>query len=117
MLLLGRADISGVAIHEFDPQLNEEQELVGPGEACFRTPTWSDILDPSTARVLPTYGKGYYAGQPAVTENNAEKGGVCYIGSESKSPFFSDRLIALAAKKTLVALNERIPQGVEVAVR
>jgi beta-galactosidase len=111
------ADIAGVAIHEFDPQLNEEQEVVGPGESRFPTRTWSDILEPTTAKVLVTYGKGYYAGKPAVTENNAGKGWVYYVGTESKSPFFYDRLISLAAKKSLVALNEKIPLGVEVAVR
>jgi beta-galactosidase len=111
------ADIAGVAIHEFDPQLNEEQELVGPGESRYPTRTWSDILTPSTAKVLATYGKGYYAGKPAVTENSAEKGLVYYVGTESTSPFFYDRLIALAARKSLVALNARIPIGVEMAVR
>jgi beta-galactosidase len=111
------ADIAGVAIHEFDPQINEEQELVGPGQTHFPARTWSDILDPSTAKVVATYGKGYYAGKPAVTENQAGKGWVYYVGTESKSPFFYDRLIALAAKKSRVALEEKIPQGVEVAVR
>ncbi len=28
-------DLAGVAIHEFDPQINEEQEIVGLGEARF----------------------------------------------------------------------------------
>jgi beta-galactosidase len=111
------ADIAGVAIHEFDPQVNEEQEVVGPGESRFPTRCWSDILDPSTAKVLATYGKGYYAGKPAVTENSVGKGLVYYVGTESKSPFFYDRLVSLAAKKSLVALSEKIPAGVEVAVR
>jgi beta-galactosidase len=111
------ADIAGVAIHEFDPQLNEEQEVVGPGESSFPTRTWSDILAPTTAKVLAIYGKGYYAGKPAVTENRAGKGWVYYVGTESKSPFFYDRMIALAAGKSLVAVNEKIPAGVEVAVR
>ena len=111
------ADIAGVAIHEFDPQINEEQEIVGPGATSFPARTWSDILDPSTANVLATYGKGYYRGKPAVTENPAGKGLVYYVGTESSSPFFYDRLISLAAQKNRVALNARIPAGVEVAVR
>jgi len=111
------ADLAGLAIHEFDPQINEEQEIVGPGEASFPARTWSDILDPSTATVLATYGKGYYAGKPAVTENRAGKGWVDYVGTESKSPLFYDRLIALVARKSRVALNSRIPPGVEVEVR
>jgi len=111
------AEIAGVAIHEFDPQINEEQEVLGPGESSFPARTWSDILDPTTAKVVATYGKGYYAGKPAVTENSTGKGWVYYVGTESKSPFFYDRMIALAAKKSLVALNQKIPTGVEVAVR
>jgi beta-galactosidase len=111
------ADLAGVAIHEFDPQINEEQEVVGPGESRFPTRTWSDILDPTTAKVLVTYGNGYYAGKPAVTENSTGKGWVYYVGTESTSPFFYDRLIALAAKKSLLALNKKVPAGVEVAVR
>ncbi|MGO8789166.1 MAG: beta-galactosidase [Terriglobia bacterium] len=111
------AGIAGIGIHEFDPQVNEEQEVVGPGESKFPARTWSDILDPTTAKVLATYGKSYYAGKPAVTENQAGKGWVYYVGTESKSPFFYDRLISLAAKRGLVALNAKIPLGVEVAVR
>jgi len=111
------ADIAGVAIHEFDPQINEEQEIVGPGESSFPARTWSDIIDPSSANVLATYGKGYYSGKPAVTENHAGKGLVYYVGTESKSPFFYARLISFAAQKNQVALNAKIPPGVEVAVR
>ncbi len=111
------AGLAGVAIHEFDPQLNEEQEIVGLGETLFPTRCWSDILEPTTAKVLATYGKGYYAGNPALTENEVGKGRVYYVGTESKSPLFYDRLIALAARKSLVALNNKIPAGVEVSVR
>ncbi len=110
-------DLAGVAIHEFDPQINEEQEIVGLGETRFPARCWSDILDPSTAKVLATYGKGYYAGKPAVTMNNFGKGHVYYVGTESKSPLFYERLIALAARTSAVALNGKIPAGVEVSVR
>ena len=111
------AALAGVAIHDFDPQMNEEQEIVGPGEARFPARCWSDILTPTTAKVLATYGRAYYAGKAAVTVNSAGKGRVYYVGTESRSPLFYDRLIALAARQSLVALNGQIPQGVEVAVR
>jgi len=111
------AELAGVAIHEFDPQMNEEQELVGLGELHFPTRCWSDILVPTTAKIVATYGKGYYAGKAAITVNTSGKGTVYYVGTESKSPFFYDRLISLAAHKGLLALNGRIPRGVEVAVR
>jgi beta-galactosidase len=111
------AEIAGVAIHEFDPQVNEEQEIVGPGDSNFPARTWSDILDPSTAIALATYGKGYYAGKAAVTENHAGKGRVYYVGTESKSQLFYDRLLARVARESRVAINSKIPEGVEVAVR
>lgn len=111
------ADLAGVAVHEFDPQINEEQEIVGPGESRFPTRCWSDILTPTTAKVLATYGKAYYAGKPALTENEFGKGRVYYVGTESKSPIFYDRLIALAARKSVVAINAKIPAGVEVSTR
>jgi len=111
------ADLAGVAIHEFDPQVNEEQEVVGPGESRFPARTWSDILSPRTARVLATFGKGYYADKPAITENQWRKGWVYYVGTESKSPLFYDRLISLAANRSRIALNAHIPAGVELAVR
>jgi beta-galactosidase len=111
------AELAGVAIHDYDPQLNEEQEVVGPGEVHFPARVWSDILEPNTAEVVATYGKGYYAGKAAVTENRAGKGWVYYIGTESASAIFYDRLIARAAQKNALALNTKLPQGVEVAAR
>lgn len=111
------ADLAGVAIHEFDPQIDEAQEMVGLGEARFPARTWSDILTLTTAKAVAAYGDGYYAGEPAVTENSLGKGLVYYVGTESRSPLFYDRLIALAASKSQVALNRLIPAGVEVAER
>ena len=111
------AELAGVAIHEFDPQLNEAQEVVGPGESRFPARVWSDILEPTTAKVVATYGKGYYAGKAAVTENSVGKGLVYYVGTGSTSPFFYDRLIARAAQKNALPLNAKLPQGVEVAAR
>jgi beta-galactosidase len=111
------ADLAGVAIHEFDPQINEDQEIVGWGDARFPARCWSDILDPTTAKVLATYGKGYYAGKAALTVNEFGKGRVYYVGTESKSPLFYDRLIGMAARHSAVSLNAKIPAGVEVATR
>jgi beta-galactosidase len=111
------ADLAGVAIHEFDPQINEDQEIAGLGEARYPAQCWSDILEPSTAKALGTYGKGYYAGKPALTLNEFGKGHVYYVGTESKSPLFYDRLAALAAKQSAIPLNTGIPAGVEIATR
>ena len=47
------AELTGVAIHDFDPQLNEEQEVMGPGEQHFPARVWSDILPQLTPRPKP----------------------------------------------------------------
>jgi beta-galactosidase len=111
------AHLAGLAIHEFDPIINEDQEVVGPGESHYPTRFWSDILEPTTAKVVATYGKGYYAGKAAVTENKLDKGWVYYVGTESTSPFFYDRLVARAAEKSSLPLNTKLPLGVELAAR
>ena len=52
-----------------------------------------------------------------MTENKVGRGSVYHVGTQSASPLFHDRLIASAAQKNTLALNSKIPQGVEVAAR
>jgi beta-galactosidase len=133
-------DLAGVAIHDYDPHTNQAQEVVlseapgtmGDGTAAqaredrdvsggavvrFPATVWFDILDPGTARTLGTYGKGYYAGKAAVTENSFDRGRVIYVGTQSTSPLFYSRLLARAIHEAQVAVGPRLPDGVEVAVR
>jgi beta-galactosidase len=140
-------ELAGVAIHDYDPHTNQAQEVtVGgdipgleasrrneetaggpahqipalPGGATgvrFPASVWFDVLDPTTAQVLATYGKGYYAGKAAVTENNFGSGRVFYVGTESTSPLFYSRLLAQALRPTGIAAGPRLPEGVEFAVR
>ena len=111
------ADIAGVAIHEFDPQINEEQEIVGPGRIALPHPLLVRHSRSLHGQSPGDLWQGLLRRQTGRHGEQAGKGRVYYVGTESKSPLFYDRLIALAAKKSLVALNARIPPGVEVAVR
>jgi beta-galactosidase len=110
-------DLVGAAIHEYDPQIEQEQTVVGPGYSRFSAQVWFDILEPTSAQVLATYGKGHYAGKAAATLNPYGKGTVIYVGTESPSPVFYERLAARAAQAANLKLGETLPEGVELAVR
>ncbi len=110
-------DLAGVAIHDFDPQTNQEQDIVDSHGVRYPARVWFDILDPSTAKTLATYGKGYYAGKPAITQNSFGKGSVIYVGTESPSALFYSRLVKDAAQQAGVPTGEILPEGVEVATR
>lgn len=139
------AEMAGIAIHDFDPQTNQKQEItlgVAPaaegdrGEASpsgeepgargqareapglhYPARVWFDILDPAAAQTLATYGDGYYAGKPAVTENHFGRGRVIYVGTESSSALFYSRLLSLAVRQAGITIGPRVPDGVELAAR
>ncbi len=111
------AELAGVAIHEYDPHINQDQEFVGVDGSRYPARVWFDILSPTTAQILATYGKGYYQGKAAVTQNRFGKGSVFYLGSESLSREFYDRLIAYLAQQSGVQTGPSLPDGVEMAVR
>jgi len=111
------ADLAGVAIHDYDPSVGQEQELVGQDGSHYPASVWFDILTPATAETLATYGKGYYAGAAAVTMNRLQKGNVFYVGTESPSSDFYDRLLTHVMQAAGVEAGPRTPAGVELATR
>jgi len=61
--------------------------------------------------------QGFYAGKAAATLNTYGQGKVIYVGTESPSPVFYERLAAQAAQAASLKLGETLPEGVELAVR
>jgi beta-galactosidase len=110
-------ELVGAAIHLYDPQVDQEQSVVGPGYSRFPAQVWFDVLEPITAQVLATYGKGSYAGKAAATVNTYGNGTVIYVGTESTSPVFYERLAVRAAQAAKLQLGGTLPEGVELAVR
>ena len=47
----------------------------------LETPLFNDVLEAESANVLARYAAGYYAGEPALTENKVGKGRVLYLGA------------------------------------
>ncbi len=110
-------EMVGAAIHDYDPHTNQEQEIVDPDGNRYPAQVWFDILEPSTAETLSTYGKGYYAGKAAITENRFGKGRVFYVGTETSSTNFYTTGVASVAKHDGILAGPSLPEGVEMAVR
>jgi beta-galactosidase len=110
------ASLAGVAIHDYDPETSQKQEIELGGKT-FPASAWFDILTPATAESIATYGKGYYAGRPAITLNHSGSGSVFYVGTESTSADFYDQLAARAGQAAGLARGPELPKGVEMAVR
>ena len=111
------AELAGVAIHDFDPQTNQEQEVVDVEGERYPARVWFDVLDPTTAEVLATYSKGYYAGKAAATLNRFGQGSVVYLGTEFSSPAAYSKLANFLAGQNGMAVGPSLPEGVEMAVR
>lgn len=110
-------ELAGVAIHDYDPQTNQEQEIEDADGHRYPARVWFDVLDLTTAEVLAKYTKGYYAGKAAVTQNSFGKGSVVYMGTELSSPAAYSELVTYLAEGAGVPLGPMLPDGVEMAAR
>jgi beta-galactosidase len=111
------ATMAGIAIHEFDPQISQEQHLVEPDGTRFPARVWFDVLTPITAQALATYGDDFYAGKAAVTENHYGHGRVYYVGTESGSKQFYNQFANRILAEAGVPLGPTLPVGVELQAR
>jgi beta-galactosidase len=111
------AKLAGVVIHDYDPQIDQTQEIVEAAGAHDPVQVWFDILSPTTAETLATYGKKYYAGSAALTVNPFGKGRVYYVGTEPSSPEFYDRFTTRVLREAGIEQGPQPPDGVEVATR
>lgn len=111
------ARLAGVVIHNFDPQTDQKQEVAMVGGSTYPADAWYDVLTPTTARTLATYGKRYYAGRAAITENRFGRGNVFYVGTQPSSLRFYDQFIARALQAAGVNAGPPLPAGVELSSR
>jgi len=111
------AELAGIAIHDFDPQTNQKQEVEDLQGDRYPAKVWFDILAPTSAETLATYGNGYYAGKAAVTRNHFGGGNVIYVGTEFASEDAYSKLAQYLAPGTDMRLDSDLPEGVELAWR
>jgi beta-galactosidase len=110
------AELAGIAIHDFDPQTNQEQAVVGRDGVKRPARVWFDILTPTTAQPLLTYANGYYAGKAAMTANKFGKGRVYYVGTELGTEAWLEGA-KREARGVGIPLGPDLPEGVEYATR
>jgi beta-galactosidase len=111
------AEMAGIAIHDFDPQTNQEQEVVDLEGERHPAKVWFDVIDTTTAESLATYGKGYYEGKTAVSQNRYGNGSVVYVGTEFSSRSAYSKLVDYLASQIGLERGPRPPEGVEIAAR
>jgi beta-galactosidase len=114
------AGLFGVTVEDYDslPE-GASQPLQFTVPAVTSQPpakAWCDILTPDKAAVVATYTQDYYAGKPAVTLNNVDRGKAIYVGTfgddalyEALAPWFFE----LAGVRGITTT----PRGIEVTER
>ena len=108
---------AGTAIHDFDPQIEQKQEIVMTDGTRYPAEVWYDILTPETAESLATYTNRYYKGQAAITKNHFGKGTTYYVGTKTSSEEFYRRIMTSALTDAGIKPAEVLPYGVQVATR
>lgn len=77
-----------------------------------------DLIHAESADVLAVYGKDFYAGRPALTENRFGRGRAFYAAARMGADFLDDFIGKLAAQLRLRrALPQDPPEGVSARVR
>ena len=116
------AELCGVEVDEYDSlahNMSNELELALPGLAVnspVAARVWCDVLTPTTASVLATYTKDYYAEKPALTLNQFGKGQVVYVGTVGDDRLYQSLTGWLLQKSDVTPLLA-VPEGVEVTER
>ena len=88
------------------------------GDKEFKVVNYAERIHPRGAEVLATYGKDFFAGEPALTVNRYGSGKAYYLAARTEEPFldvFYGRLIAELGLKT--TLPETGNAGISAARR
>ena len=76
-----------------------------------------ELVYPTTAKILMTYGSDFYKGYPALTCNTYENGKAYYLCAAAEHAFYQDFLKFLVAELFPERPVMEIPYGVEVTTR
>ncbi|HEX8550702.1 MAG TPA: beta-galactosidase [Abditibacteriaceae bacterium] len=118
-------EVMGLWIEETDVlQDHHEQSVLFSdgstplGGRSYKARHYCDIVRLESAKVLAIYGEQFYAGTPALTENQFGKGRAFYIASRNDANFHEDFVGGLIDSCVLKrALETEIPEGVSVQMR
>ncbi len=111
-------EVFGVWCEETDSLPEGLENAVTFGGKRYEAREMCDIIHADTARILGEYEKDFYAGMPAVTENDFGKGKAYYAAFVSNGDFISD-FCEMLIKNTGIKPDAAffIPKGIEVRKR
>lgn len=75
-------DVTGIWVEESDAVVPGQKIKVAIDGKDYDTDLMCDLIHPNNAKVLATYSSEFYAGTPAVTENQYGKGRAWYVGTK-----------------------------------
>jgi len=114
--------MTGVWVEEIDALFEDRQNRLimkqsfGPCRGEYRCDRLCDLMHAESATVLATYGREFYAGWPAVTENAFGQGWAYYIGTDPEIEFLVHFYRTICADCGVFPVMET-PDGVEVRRR
>lgn len=114
-------EVLGVKVEEYNPLPKggkNTMNITGVLEGFrgqYGCSIWCDVIHPTTAKTLATFGEGYYAGAACFTENSFGDGKAYYIATRPDKDFLRDFLLKVAGAKGIQAV--RLPEGVELVTR
>lgn len=86
-------------------------------ERAYRCSHLCELVQPSTAEVLMTYGKDFYEGMPALTRNVYGKGKAYAVCADFEQGLYDEVCRKLAEEAGVERIVEEVPEGVEVTMR
>lgn len=105
--------VLGLTVPEYDCLRDVAVVIDWAGQQYTGT-HWADLIEPTTAEPLATYGSEFYAGTPAITKNRYGAGTAYYVGTELTDDL-ADRLVA--GLPTVAAETIATPAEVEIVHR
>lgn len=86
----GLLDVFGIESEEMDALCDDEHnEVVWNGKE-YRAIDYCDLIKAGQGRIMAAYGKDFYKGMPALTENKYHNGNAYYIAFRSDDDFLYD---------------------------
>ena len=120
----GLSEVFGLWQEDFDALYDhQENQIAVDGQKAgfkgtFKTSVMCDLVHPTTAEVLGTFTKDWYAGWPALLENKYGKGSAFYIASFADITLLKELYSVICKRKGIQRnLDVELPKNVTVGKR
>lgn len=120
----GLTDVMGLRSTEIDALYDQESNVGIPVRgnsmhmtSSYRCKNLCDLVKPSSAEVILTYGEDFYAGMPALTKNSFGEGHAWYVCADFEQGFYDELYRKIAAEAGIKRIIRHVPNGVEVTTR